>query len=303
MRGRGPRHGSRDVPRRGTALSMQRARRTPIPDERRPSGLAAVGEPDDGALDWADVPAAVVCASCGKPDCPGCLAVDEPTNASGVVAIMPWERPGVGFLKRLWATARVVTLSHRDLFAALPEGPLRPALLFACAAELAAALGLGVCFGVALALAPDFTSTLLHDAYLRSLLVKAFACGVPGLAALMIALHALHGVLVDRAARVAGSRKRGRGLRFGLYACGWDLVTLPLGLLIVVATEGFSTARRAAGLAVSVPVEATRAYLTGVHALDPHQARKAAKRANVETGVSSLALLGLVIALVVVASR
>jgi hypothetical protein len=282
---------------------MQRARRTPIPDDRRPTGLAAVGEPDDGALDWADVPAAVVCAVCGKPDCSGCLAVEEPTNASGVVAIMPWERPGLGWLTRLWATARVVTLSHRDLFAALPEGSLRPALAFACVAELTAALGLGVCFSLVLALAPDFASTLLHDPYLRSLLVKAFVGGVPGLAALMIALHALHGVLVDRAARLAGSRKRGRGLRFGLYACGWDLVTLPLGLLIVVATEGFGTARRAAGLAVSVPVQATRAYLTGVHALDPHQARKAAQRANVETGVSSLALLVLVVVVVVLASR
>jgi hypothetical protein len=282
---------------------MQRARRTPIPDDRRPTGLAAVGEPDDGALDWADVPAAVVCAFCGKPDCAGCLAVEEPTNASGVVAIMPWERPGLGWLTRLWATARVVTLSHRDLFAALPEGPLRPAFVFAAVAELGAALGLGVCFGIVLALAPDFTSTLLRDAYLRSLLVKAFACGIPGLAALMIALHSVHGLLVDRAARLAGSRKRGRGLRFGLYACGWDLVTLPLGLIVVAVTEGLGTARRAAGLAVSVPVEATRAYLTGVHALDPNQARTAAKRANVETALSSLALLALVVALVVVASR
>jgi len=282
---------------------MQRARRTPIPDERRPSGRASVVEHDDGALDWADVPAAVVCACCGRPDCAGCLTVDEPTNASGVVAIMPWERPGAGWIKRLWSTARLVTLSHRELFAALPEGPLRPALVFACAAELTAALGLGLCFGLALALAPDFTKTLLHDPYLRSLLVNAFLWGVPGLAALMIALHALHGVLVDRAARAAGSRKRGRGLRFGLYACGWDLVTLPLGLFVVLVSEGFSTARRAAGLAVSVPVAATRAYLTGVHALDPLQARRAAKRANVETGLSSLALLGLVVALVVVASR
>src|SRR5215813_12660054 len=106
---------------------MQRARRTPVPGELEPRGLSVVGEPDDGALDWADVPAAVVCAFCGKPDCSGCIAVEEPTNASGVVAILPWERPGLGLVTRLWATARLATLSHREMFASLPEGALRPA--------------------------------------------------------------------------------------------------------------------------------------------------------------------------------
>ena len=36
---------------------------------------------------------------------------------------------------------------------------------------------------------------------------------------------------LDTAARRQGSQNPGRGLRFGLYGCGWDLVTLPLGLL------------------------------------------------------------------------
>jgi len=282
---------------------MQRARRTPIPEELAPRGLSVVGEPDDGALDWADVPAAVVCAFCGKPDCSGCIAVEEPTNASGVVAILPWERPGLGLLTRLWATARLATLSHREMFATLPEGAAAPAFRFACLAELSAALGLAICFGGLAALAPDFASTVFHDAYLRSLVVRAVAFGVPGLAVLMITLHALHGLLVDRAARRAGSRKRGRGLRFGLYACGWDLVTLPLGLLVVIATDGVSAARRAAGLAVSVPNQATRAYLTGVHALDPEQAQRATRRANRETALASLGVLVGVAILIVLANR
>jgi hypothetical protein len=282
---------------------MQRARRTPIPDEQRSPSLAAVPDSDDGALDWADVPAAVVCAFCGKPECQGCMSVEEPTNASGVVAIVPWERRGLGLATRLWATARLATLSHRELFAALPEGESRPALAFACVAEFAAALGVGVCAALALGLAPDLTSTVLHDPYLRGLLWRAFAFGVPGLAALMIALHALHGVLVDRAATRAGSRKRGRGLRFGLYACGWDLVTLPVGLAIVVATEGLAAARRAAGLAVTVPAQATEAYLTGVHALDPERARKAGRRATGQTVLVALAVLVTLAVLIVVASR
>jgi hypothetical protein len=276
---------------------MQRARRTPEPEEPKPQAPGALrrerakSDPDDAALDWADVPAAVVCAFCGRPECAGCMALEEPTNASGVVAIVPWERPGLGWLTRLWATARLATLSHRELFASLPEGPLRAPFEFALLSELIAALGVALGVVGALALVPEFASTALHDPVVRQVVVRVVACGVPGLTALMVVLHAMHGALVDRAARLAGSKKRGRGLRFGLYACGWDLVTLPIGLAVVVATEGFATARRAAGLAVAIPAQATRAYLTGVHALDPERARKAAARANLETGAGALGLL------------
>lgn len=278
-------------------LEMQRARRTPLPERPAPQAPVAArrepekSDPDDTALDWADVPAAVVCAFCGRPDCGGCMAVDEPTNASGVVAIVPWERPGLGWVTRLWATARLATLSHRELFASLPEGPLRAPFEFALLSEFVAAVGVALGVGGALALVPEFASTAVHDPVVRQVLLRVVGCGVPGLTGLMIVLHALHGVLVDRAARLAGSKKRGRGLRFGFYACGWDLVTLPIGLMVVAASEGFATAKRAAGLALSIPSQATRAYLTGVHALDPERARKAASRANAETGFGALVLL------------
>jgi hypothetical protein len=255
---------------------------------------ALKSDPDDGGLDWADVPAAVVCAFCGRPECGGCIAVEEPTNASGVVAIVPWERSGLGWITRLWATARLATLSHRELFASLPEGNSRPAFEFALLSELIAAIGVALGVGGALALVPDFLRTAVHDAVVRQVLLRVIAWGVPGLAGLMILLHALHGVLVDRAARAAGSKKRGRGLRFGLYACGWDLVTLPFGLLVVALTEGLATTKRAAGLAVSIPSQATRAYLTGVHALNPEAAKKAATRANAQTALGALVLLGVI---------
>ncbi|MGH7437003.1 MAG: hypothetical protein ACRENE_15120, partial [Polyangiaceae bacterium] len=47
----------------------------------------------------AEVPAAVVCAQCGDADCPGCL---RENTRSGVVAVVPWERPGASSLVRLW---------------------------------------------------------------------------------------------------------------------------------------------------------------------------------------------------------
>jgi hypothetical protein len=235
---------------------------------------------DDSAFDLSDVPAAVVCANCGKPECAGCLPIDESTHASGVIAIVPWERPGQSVLSRLWATARLATLSHRELFSGMPEGGLAAPLAFALLAESLAALGLGICAAGALALAPDFLGVVLADAVLSSILFRAFGYGLPGVVVLMVVLHVLHGLVVDRAARWAGSQRRGRGLRFGLYACGWDLVTLPLGLLLVLLTEGVAVTRAAAGAALTVPAEATRAYLAGIHHLDPERAKRATRRAN-----------------------
>jgi hypothetical protein len=263
---------------------MQRARRTPDTSRRAfVAPAAGASEPDandDAAFDLSDVPAAVVCATCGKPDCAGCLPSDESTHASGVVAIVPWERPGQSVLSRLWATARLATLSHRELFSGMPEGGLAAPLAFALLAESLAAIGLGLCAAGALSLAPDFIGVVLGDPVLRSVLFRAFGYGLPGVVVLMVVLHALHGVVVDRAARWAGSQRRGRGLRFGLYACGWDLVTLPPGLLLVLLTEGVGAARLAAGAALSVPSAATRAYLAGIHHLDPERAKRATRRAS-----------------------
>jgi hypothetical protein len=269
---------------------MQRARRSPVPAPPRRAAEVPV-DLDDAAFELIEVPAAVVCALCGKPECAGCLALDEPTNASGVVAIVPWERPVHGWLTRLWATARLTALSHREFFSGLPEGNWRAPLAFALLSEALAALGLSVCVGGVVLLLPDVFRTLLVDAELRAVLLRTLAMGLPGLVITMVALHALHGVEIDRAARRAGSKKRGRGLRFGLYACGWDLVTMPFGLALVALTEGLSAAKRAATLSWSVPNQAARAYLTGVHALDAERAGKVAKKAVTTTGLIAIAFL------------
>jgi hypothetical protein len=121
--------------------------------------------------------------------------------------------------------------------------------------------------------------------------LRGLTIGLPLVAVVMVILHVLHGLIIDRAARKAGSSRRGRGLRFGLYACGWDLVTLPRGLLVLLFTDGPSAVRRAAGLAVSVPNRAARAYLAGVHGLDPALTASAARSANVGTAVGALAIL------------
>jgi hypothetical protein len=273
---------------------MQRARK-PAPSRDRFTPTAVLGpardDADEGSLELSDVPAAVVCALCGQPDCAGCMPLDDRTNASGVVAILPWERQGLPWPQRLWATARLMTLSHRELCSTLPEGELAAPLAFAVVAELTAAVGLAVCFAGLGVLAPDVVQVVLADPVLRGAAGRGLAVGLPLVAGTMIVLHALHGVIIDRAARKAGSTKRGRGLRFGLYACGWDLVTLPLGLLVLLFTDGPSGVKKALGLAISVPNRAARAYLSGVHGLDPERTAAAAKSANVVTALAALVVL------------
>ena len=234
---------------------------------------------EDSAFDLIDVPATVVCAGCGDPACVGCV-IEEPTNQSGVVAIIPWERPGVGFWRRLWQTSTLATLHARSFFGALPEGEVSTALSFALICETIAVSGLAL--GVlllALLFLPSLPSLLLDDPALRSTVLRGAAAGVLMLVLAMVSLHAIHGVALDAAARRYGGRRSGRGLRFGLYACGWDLITLPLGLLITALSSGFAAARRAVPLGLTAPAQASEAFLVGMHGLSLEAARLAARRA------------------------
>src|ERR1041384_7037143 len=105
------------------------ALRTPVP--RIPSRPEL--EVDEGALELSEVPATVVCATCGLPEC-NC-ELDRPSSFSGVVAMVPWERPGGRLLSRLWGTAKLATLSPAAFFSALPPGGALLPLAFGALAE------------------------------------------------------------------------------------------------------------------------------------------------------------------------
>jgi hypothetical protein len=246
---------------------------------------------EDPSFDWLDVPAAVVCAACGDPGCAGC-AVDEPTNASGVIAIVPWERPGLGLFRRLWQTSQLATLHSRTFFGALPEGDVSSALAFAVICEALAVAGLSFGAGLlSLAFLPELPRLLLEDPALVRSLLRATSFGGLVLIFAMVSVHVAHGLALDFSARRHGSQKRGRGLRFGLYACGWDLITLPLGLFMLALIEGFSAARRALPLGLTAPSQSAEAYLVGFHGLPAEIARSAARRAARFTALPLIAVL------------
>lgn len=274
--------------------------RTPVPKMASRPEL----EVDEGALELVDVPATVVCATCGLPEC-NC-EVDRPSAFSGVVAIVPWERPGGTLLSRLWATAKLCTLAPGAFFSALPPGGALAPLGFAVLAELLAALGLCVTLAaVLLMVLPPFGAQLMENATLRVHVMQAVAWGVPALALVMVLLHASHGAALDRAARRAGSRQPGRGLRFGLYGCGWDLVTLPLGLLVLTFTDGPLTALRHSARGLTAPNSAALSYLTHVHHFERDVAVKVARSAVAIVFVPMVAmvLLGFVVGLAWAARR
>ena len=266
------------------------ALRTPVP--RIPSRPDV--EVDEGTLELlelSEVPAAVVCAICGLPEC-NC-EVDRPSAFSGVMAIVPWERPGGTVLSRLWATAKLGTLSPAAFFSALPPGGVVAPLAFAVLSETLAALGLCVTFGgLALLVVPALGAELLRNPALQGYLVHGMAWGVPGLSLAMVLLHVAHGVALDAAARREGSRQSGRGLRFGLYACGWDLVTLPLGLLLLTLTDGPVSALRHSARGLTAPNSAALAYLGHVHHFERDVATRVSRRA---VGIVFVPMVALVV--------
>jgi hypothetical protein len=246
------------------------------------------------STDLVDVPAAVVCLVCGEADCTGCE--DRDLSRSGIVAIVAWERPAMPALTRLWATARSTTRDAESFFELLPDGPVLPALRFAAIAELLATLSwLLAIVPIALVVKPDWLVHVALDSHTRAIALKVLFLGAPAFAAFLVFLHTVHALAIDFGASRAGTRKsRSRALRFGLYACGWDLAMGPLGAVVVAIKEGLS-----AGLRVidsSIPSRATRAFLRGCYRLDGAAAKKALATAF-SIGVVGTTVLGVVVML------
>lgn len=237
-------------------------------------------ERDGAQSELLDVPAAVVCLVCGEADCLGCEEQEQ--SRSGIVAIVAWERPGLSAWTRLWATGRSTTRDAETFFELMPDGPILPALRFAAICELIALGSFFVCLvPIALLVVPEFVRHVVFDPNARSIAARVFVLGFPASAGLMVLGHVLHGLSIDVGAVKQGSRRaRSRALRFGLYACGWDLVASPFGALVVALKEGLR-----AGFSVLDHVNtykpATKAFLRGCYRLEGDRAEKAKGSATV----------------------
>jgi hypothetical protein len=251
--------------------------------------------------DQVDVPAAVVCALCGDPGCPGCAF--EATTRSGIVAIIPWERPGGSLLGRLWATARSSTKDAEAFFGALPDGPVAPALGFALLTELLAAISWGLVWGpVLVAIFPGWCRHVALDPHARAIALRVIVAALPVFALLLVGAHAAHGVSLDRGARKTGApSSRRRALRFGLYATGWDLVVGPLGACVLAFREGLVAASEVAQLASGLPTRSAKAFLRGTYGLDVARTKVALTSSYVAAVVATLVAAVVVVGALVAA--
>jgi hypothetical protein len=86
-------------------------------------------------------------------------------------------------------------------------------------------------------------------------------------------------------------------VRFGLYACGWDLMSGPLGGLVTLVTRGARDAIDILELTVKAPGLASKAFLQGVYQLSGDRLARARR-----TGTIATVLLVLVSAIAVAAA-
>jgi hypothetical protein len=117
---------------------------------------------------------------------------------------------------------------------------------------------------------PSTALSILHNPYLRSLLLRCFVVAVPGLATILVVAHLVFGLGLDFGARRAGARgARSKALRFGLYSTGWDLVrSSPVGLLYLAVTEGLPAFFKLSSALFDVPTRGARAFLKGTYRLE-----------------------------------
>jgi len=248
---------------------------------------------EDEAADSIDVPAAVVCAICGRGDCPGCTL--EASSASGVIAIVPWERPQAPWAGRFWQTVYATTRGAEGFFRAMPDGKVGPAFRFALLAELFAVGSTALVLAPLVVLAiPGLLFRFLTQATTREAVGLAALVGVVGFTVLLLGAHAVYGVSFGK--RISPTR----ALRLGLYACGWDFGSSPAGLATAVASGGFGAALALASSSVTAPARAAEAALGGIFLLYGDEARRAKRRAVALAMLIAVPAVLVVLALIVV---
>jgi hypothetical protein len=248
------------------------------------------------------VPAAVLCAVCGRPDCAGCVLEAKSTGAAD--GAIPWEVRGAPLWRALWSTAHRSTVDGPAFFAQLSGKRILSPLRFALLSELCAIGSLAV---VAVPLAyvavPEWAWALWQVAGTFRL-SAACVLAVVTFSVVMVALHALWAFGIELGLRIQGEPVRlAASLRYGLYACGWDLLTSPFGLVAGASVNGWSQAFSDTRQAMRVARSATLAYAERGRGVAPERARRALTVAMAVTGLvvglGGLAVIALSVAIAI----
>jgi hypothetical protein len=250
-----------------------------------------------------DIPPVSSCAVCGQPGCPGCVRSPAKTEARLEGGIR-FEQPRGSLSERLVQTALESVSDPAQMFGIRLRGASRRhAWAFAWLSEGLALLSVfAFCLGIFSLGFPKISRELLslRGAYVVVLLAYVFAV------AFLVLVHWLWGLALDfgMAGRVReegelsaeGVSARALGVQFGLYACGWDLITSPLGLVLVWRNVPRGARGDALLGALRAPQVAIRVYFVAALALSEAEARVAQRRALALAlgwlGITFLVVLG-----------
>jgi hypothetical protein len=214
-----------------------------------------------------DVPAIAVCATCGDPGCPG-HDLHEVSGERPIHRSFAWEDGETPALRALWRTA-MASASDVDLWiraSTLDDAGVAPAFTFALAVEIAAVAATCVPLAIAASIA---TWSLTHDRWLATSMIALVARVGAVFVPVMIAVHVVYQAMIAR-----GGARRGRAvagakvLRAGLFSCGWDLATGPLGVLAPAIVGRFAEARARWRGNSELFKRASDAWLSQVHGVE-----------------------------------
>jgi hypothetical protein len=228
-----------------------------------------------------DIPPVIRCATCLRLECDGC---GKPYGPKSVLA---WENREGSLLIRCWVTARQSVSS--GVSSCLDVRSPRRALSFAIASELAAALSLALSFFLVLLLAfPSGAVFLLGQP--SALLASGVL--VLGLCAFMVIVHLLWGLGLELGVWLSGGEwQPGRSVAFALYACGWDLLTSPVGALAAIASVGFKPGMAEVREAMRVPRAAVTRYVVEARGVSVDRANAVAIASFLPAALFALAVI------------
>ncbi len=217
-----------------------------------------------------DVPPATFCTWCGRTDCEGC-AVSDRGPFSEVRQIIPWEERR-GFAS-WWLTCMRVTEPPMVWLDDVLAGRVGRAAWFALLAEVLAV-----------------TSYAAPVVFAGWLFMAAFGAASPawsvvsgtirvcvGLGAFMVALHVVWVAALEALLVVRGRKSEWKpAILLGLYACGWDMVTSPGGVVLGWYYGGWSRVGRLLRGATANPRAACLHYLATAREISPDVALRLA---------------------------
>lgn len=165
----------------------------------------------------------------------------------------------MGMLERLVVTSEVSATQPGRTFGTLRSGSILRALGFAMLCELLAVASFTAVWALAFFVAvPAIARPMLTSPPILMLIFMILL----GLSAFVVAIHAVWGIGLEWGiARAGGHSDMNRGIRFGLYACGWDLLTSPAGLCLQWRRSGLRRAASHVWAGTKAPRPSLLAYL------------------------------------------